>query len=307
MTASERPWESGIEPTAEEAAELIARQFPEIDARVTRIGRGWDNTAFVTADDIVFRFPRRAETARLMETEVAVLPALAGHLPLAVPDPRWVGAPDVAFPFLFAGYRRLPGRPASEARLDADARLRAAPVLGAFLAALHRIPPPADVPGDVLHRRDFRARMPLMIKRLEVLRTHGIIERAAPWLALFADLSDAEPPGRDTLVHGDLYARHILIEDDVLTGVIDWGDVHAGDAAMDLMMVYGFLPAQARPAFFESYGAVAPDVLRTARLRAAFHAVSVTWYGREQGVKDLLEEGRSALAFVLEDGPAGPG
>jgi hypothetical protein len=42
-------------------------------------------------------------------------------------------------------------------------------------------------------------------------------------------------------------------------------------------------------------------VLRTARLRAAFHAVSVTWYGLELNAQDLMHEGRAALRFVLED------
>ena len=37
-------------------------------------------------------------------------------------------------------------------------------------------------------------------------------------------------------VHGDLYSRHLLVDDAGRPcGVIDWGDCHVGDPAVDLM------------------------------------------------------------------------
>ena len=45
---------------------------------------------------------------------------------------------------------------------------------------------------------------------------------------------------------GDLYVRHLLLNELCeLTGVIDWGDVHLGDPAVDLMIAYSFLPLSA--------------------------------------------------------------
>ncbi|MFC6847283.1 phosphotransferase [Streptomyces caelestis] len=38
----------------------------------------------------------------------------------------------------------------------------------------------------------------------------------------------------EALVHGDLGPGHLLAQDGALTGVIDFGDAHIGDPAVDL-------------------------------------------------------------------------
>lgn len=40
--------------------------------------------------------------------------------------------------------------------------------------------------------------------------------------------------GPSVLLHGDLHPRPIFASDGVLTGIIDWGDVVAGDPVFDL-------------------------------------------------------------------------
>ena len=58
-----------------------------------------------------------------------------------------------------------------------------------------------------------------------------------------------------TLVHGDLYVRHLIVGDDArLLGIIDWGDLHLGDRASDLAIVFTVLPPAARAHFFATYG-----------------------------------------------------
>ena len=92
--SAERPWSAQTEPSVGQVAGAIARRYPALrTAHLRLLGRGWDNTAFLTEDDIVFRFPRRAAAAALLDTEAAVLPRLAGRLPVAVPDPQWRGEP----------------------------------------------------------------------------------------------------------------------------------------------------------------------------------------------------------------------
>jgi aminoglycoside phosphotransferase (APT) family kinase protein len=303
-TGSSRPWDGEVEITVEQAGRLIASQFPAIGLdSVSMLGSGWDNVAVLLNEEIVFRFPKKAAAVTLIETEARILPELAAHqLPLQIPVPEWIGEPSDAYPWPFIGYRRLPGRLGCQARLSVAARKRNAPILGEFLACLHAVRANAmDLPGDVLNRRDFVQRMPLMVERLEVLRSHGMVASPEPWLKLFGELEHIPPTSTDVVVHGDLYARHLLVNDhDRLTGIIDWGDVHRGDPAMDLMLMYGFLPGSARAEFEAAYGAVDESERRVARLRAAFHAVSISWYGLELPDPDLASEGRKALAFVLE-------
>jgi aminoglycoside phosphotransferase (APT) family kinase protein len=104
------------------------------------------------------------------------------------------------------------------------------------------------------------------------------------------------------VVHGDLYARHLLIDrHGRLCGVLDWGDVHAGDPAIDLSVMFSFLPPRSRAELESAYGPIDPRSRRMARLRAAFHAVSTTWFAQTVGDADLVRSGLDALRFVVED------
>ena len=134
-----------------------------------------------------------------------------------------------------------------------------------------------------------------------LLRERGRIGDPAPWLRLFEGELPGPPPA-PAVVHGDLYARHLLVDDlRRVSGVIDWGDLHAGDPAVDLSVAYGFLPPRARAAFLHAYGPVDVRTRRTARLRAAFHSAALAWFADSTGAAALLREGLAALGNVLEE------
>jgi aminoglycoside phosphotransferase (APT) family kinase protein len=289
--------------TAELALELIQEQFPALGAGgIQPFGSGWDNTAYLVDGAIVFRFPRKQSTVVLLERETRVLPHLVARLPLAVPDPRWVGRPAERFPWPFAGYPRLQGTTADRTGLSEAERMEAAASLGRFLAVLHSIPPAGlDLPGDEIGRTAFERRMPQLEDWLVRLRERDLIDDPAPWLRLFAGGFPA-PPSAPVLVHGDLYVRHLLVDGDRrVSAVIDWGDVHAGDPAVDLSVAYAFVPPRAREAFARAYGPIDERMRRTARLRAAFHSAALTWFADSTADAALLREGMAAMRNVLED------
>lgn len=296
-----QPWTAEREVTAELARSLVREQFPELGAAgIQPFGSGWDNTAYLVDGAVVFRFPRKASTVALLERETRVLPRLAGRLSLPVPVPGWIGRPTERFPWPFAGYRRLAGVTADAANLSEEERSAAAAPLGTFLAALHAVPAEGlDLPGDEIGRTAFARRMPELEARLAQLR--GRIGDPAPWLRLFAGGLPGPPPA-PAVVHGDLYARHLLVDEmRRVRGVIDWGDLHAGDPAVDLSLAYGFLPPRARDAFMRAYGPVDARSRRTARLRAAFHSAALAWFADSIQDAALLREGLAALRNVLEE------
>jgi aminoglycoside phosphotransferase (APT) family kinase protein len=281
-------WTPEREVTPDLALALIRRQFPALAASapsIARIGVGWDNVAYLVAGRFVFRFPQRRLGASLIETESRLLPAIAPRLPLSVPVPIFVGAPSDDYPWPFHGYERIAGRSACGAALGEAARARAAAPLGEFLRALHAFP--ADeaarlgAPGDLLGRADLPKRVRQTRERLAEARERGLggEDRSLDRIWEEAVAGDDGPPPA-ALVHGDLYARHLLVGDDgVLGGVIDWGDVHLGHRALDLSIAFAFLPPHARPAFFAAYGGL-PDaaLLRRARLQALFYGVTLLTY-----------------------------
>lgn len=297
------PWTAEREVTPELALSLVREQFPELGARRAEpFGSGWDNTAFLVDGERVFRFPRKASTASLLELESRVLPRLRGRLPLPVPDPRWIGRPTGRFPWPFAGYRRLAGVPADAAGLTEEERAAAAEPLGRFLAALHAIPAEGlELPPDLIGRTAFARRLHELVERLERLRERRVIDDPTPWLRMFEGELPTPPP-RPTVVHGDLYVRHLLVDDARrLAGVIDWGDLHAGDPGADLTIAYSFLPPRAREAFFRAYGPADERARRVGRLRAGFHSPALAWFADSIGDQVLLREALTSMRYVLEE------
>lgn len=105
------------------------------------------------------------------------------------------------------------------------------------------------------------------------------------------------------VVHGDLYARHLLKGDEgALCGVIDWGDLHLGDPALDLNVAYALLPPEDRAAFWSAYGDVDDATRARARFRALHYGVTLVWYGLDIGDEALIDVGALALSRALTGG-----
>lgn len=292
-------WDAERTLDCAQAQQLIQAQFPGRARSIRALGAGWDNTAFWVDEGWVVRFPRRQVAVPLLEREAQVLPALARQLPLPIPTPAWFGAPTAAFPWPWLGYRAVPGETACRVDLDADQRAGLAEPLGRFLAALHAVEPVPGLVGDVLERTDLVQRRPRLLAALAAAHAQGL----APAPDAFTDLIDqlhGPLPGRGRVVHGDLYARHLMVHDGALSGVIDWGDVHLGHPGLDLVPLWTVLPAAARPAFLAAYGPVDDETWRVSRLRALWSSAMLVSYGLDVGDDALVRAGRRGLRGVLQ-------
>ena len=306
---TQAPWTPERVVDADEARALIAAAGWDLELRsIEPLGQGFDNTAFVVDGAWVVRFPRRQVAAPLLLSEVALLPWLAPRVPLAVPVPCLVGQPSERFAWTFPGYRLLAGRTASAADLRDDRRLAAAPVVARFLAALHALPideaRARGATGDLFAKLDVVPRIARARRDLAAAEGRGLVDAAAldrlePVFAAAATV-DARRPA--ALVHGDLYAQHVLVDAaGAPTAVIDWGDVHVGDPALDLAFAWLFLPPAGRAAFRAAYGPIDDDTWRLARFRAVCHLAVDLVYAVEAGEPDLSREIGRALAWIPAD------
>jgi aminoglycoside phosphotransferase (APT) family kinase protein len=298
------PWAADVDVTAELARLLIDGQFPELAAApIQPLGEGWDNAAFLVGE-YVFRFPRRAVAAPLIAREIAILPMLGPHLPLAISAPHFAGEATGAYPWPFAGYRSFPGKPVSARRFDDAAYLRLGAELGTFLRALHSIDPaPAIAAGlaeDAIGRLDHTQRMSKLDGRFAALSAAGLVGETAPLLEFLHEIAP-QGPRRERLciVHGDLYAKHVFVNDGgSVCGVIDWGDIHFGDPAIDVSVAFELLPPQARSAFAQAYGSIDQRTRELAQYRAIYHAVLVAYYGYRIDDEETLRAGLTGLKYA---------
>jgi aminoglycoside phosphotransferase (APT) family kinase protein len=205
---------------------LLARQFPALAALpVSLEASGWDNVTFRLGDRLAVRMPRLAVAARLLGKEQQWLHRLAPALPLPVPTPVHAGEPGCGYPWAWSVVPWFTGRSAEHAPPDT----REAARFGAFLAALHR-PDPPGAP-----RNEWRG-IPLasladLPERLAVVGAQ--VAAAAPLVPRLAGLLAAgQATGRDvpeTLVHGDLHPKNLVVDAGRIAAVLDWGDLTLGD------------------------------------------------------------------------------
>ncbi|MHC4376153.1 MAG: phosphotransferase [Planctomycetota bacterium] len=293
----ESPWTSERDLTLEQALACVRQAHPELQAeRAEEFGSGWDNFAIkvdTPRGPFVFRFPRRAVALDFLEQETRLLPALAPRLSVPVPRPLgWVSAPEL-YAWPFAGYPLLEGTTADRARCDSAERLGLAAPLGRFLRELHGLDPREfRVAPDTIRRLDLRYRIGFTEERWPRFCDLGLAD-ASLLGRMVRELPDPDRwrAGARSVVHGDLYARHLLLDEHrQLCGVIDWGDVHAGDPAGDLALAATFLGAEARVSFFEEYGPVPAETWSVARFKGLIYLVALGLYGADIGDDDLMWE-----------------
>ncbi|SED13399.1 Predicted kinase, aminoglycoside phosphotransferase (APT) family [Streptomyces misionensis] len=259
---------SGTEITADLIRDLLRARHPDLAQRPLRLGaRGWDNQLWRLGDDLAVRLPwATADADTLLRKEHAWLPLLAPRLPLPVPVPRHLGEPSDRFPRPWLLTTWLPGTPADLA--PATRAQEAADALAAFLTALHE-PAPADAPagrdrGGSLADHDARVRGGLAHAAALGLLSDGT---ACAARALWADAVAAPAwPGPAVWLHGDLHAANVLTADGTFCGVIDFGDLCAGDPACDLAAAWTLLPDGAADRCLAAYRP-APDPATVRRAR----------------------------------------
>jgi len=291
-----------------DVARLIESHFPELSPLTLRVlGEDWDNVAWLVNEEFVFRLPRRQMGADCLAGEITVLPHLVGRLPIPFPELLFIGEPSDRFPWPYAGYRLLEGTPLDELQIDSAARQPLARALGEVLRILHSIPLDEvrgwGTQGDLLERMNVPKRIEGSRKLLAEAESQGALDDARRWESILADADRLQPQDRrQCLVHGDLYAKHLLVEPDEqghlsLSGIIDWGDVHLGEPSGDLAAAFSLFAAAHREELFSAYGPVDEQTAVLARLRALNHSLHcLLWCGDDEAFRF---ESRLALDHLL--------
>lgn len=280
---------------------LLADQFPELAGLPLEpvASPGTDNAIYRLGGDLAVRLPRIRWAAGQPALDERRLPGLAPLLPLPIPVPLATGAPGEGYPWHWSVVPWLEGETAyAEPIVDLA---RAATDLAAFVAALHRLDP-ADGPqpgtstfarGEPLARRDKGT-------RAAIASLGAAVDFEAVTAAWEAALGAPVWEGAPVWLHGDLDARNVLVQDDRLSGVIDFGCLSIGDPACDVAVVWKMLSAGTRDIFRT---ALAIDDATWARSRgwALSQALIALPYYTMETNPVLVVEARKWIAEVLAE------
>ncbi len=273
---SQHATDTAPEITAALVRDLLRDQHPDLADRPLRLGaRGWDNQLWRLGDDLAVRLPWATPSAdELLRKEHAWLPDLAPHLPLPVPVPQRLGEPSDRFPRPWTVTTWVPGTPADRAPVPPPRGRAAAGALAAFLTALHR-PAPAGAPAGRGRGGPLAEADGWFEEQLAEAAGLGLVASAEADAvrAVWADAVAAPAwDGPALWLHGDLHPANVLTADGALCGVVDFGDLCAGDPALDLAAPWILLPDDAAAdRFHAAYG---PAVDAATRRRCAAPAAS---------------------------------
>ena len=233
---------------------LLQNQAPHLLAQpLAVLPGGQDNHVVRIGDDLVARLPRHDAAVALIGNELRWLPEVTAGLPVAAPVPVLAGQPSDDFPRPWSVARWVEGETADVAPYDAAAMAQG---LVGLMRVLHR-PAATGAPANPWRAVPLRERVRLHAEVLADLRH----PRAGELVAELERLAAVPgPTGPKLWVHGDLHPGNLVVREGRLSGLIDWGDLHAGDRAVDLSAVWMVLPEE-----------------RHADVRAALAVDGATW------------------------------
>lgn len=260
---------------------LLRERHPDLaELSLRLVDGGWDNQLWRLGEELAVRLPRTPRAPDLLRKEYEWLPALAPRLPLPVPVPVRISEPSVRFPKPWTVAAWVPGEPADKTVISRTAD--AAGALAAFLRALHE-EAPAEAPGSPdrgvplkTHAAGFDASFE------ETAAAESLPSGAVDTLRGIWDDALAAPAweGPPLWLHGDLHPANVVVTDGTLTGVIDFGEVCAGDPATDLAAAWQLLPEGGAAHFFTEYARADEATVRRARGWALLIALALLSVGR---------------------------
>ena len=283
---------------AAQAAEAIpdASELP-----LEKVAEGWDSEVWRLGRAYAVRLPRRALAAPLMLHEQAVLPGVAERLAPTgprVPAPLVNGVGAEGYPWAWSVVPWIEGgRAMDESRA---ARGSWAPTLARALDALH-VDAPEEFPVNPFRGVPLATRADAVAERLRTVRDAGTLGAASVagletvWRAGLAAPAWDRPP---VWIHGDMHPGNLVTHEGALTGIIDFGDVTAGDPAYDLAIAWLAFDAPGRERFIAaSESRDDADIWIRARAWAA--AVTLVLLGHSDDNPDYFALGQDAAAEVV--------
>ena len=295
-----------MEITEDLIRDLLRDQHADLaDLSIRRVEGGWGNQMWRLGDGLAVRIQHMDSAPDHQLKERRWLPFLAPRLPLPIPVPVRHGEPSRRSAKTWTVMTWVPGVP-----LDYGAITRgehAAETLALFLRALHAPAPaeaPVDTTGHGAHPQDCSAGFHHFFSSLE---PDAIGPDAKDLHAVWEDAVAAsawdKPP---VWVHGDLHPANVVVQDGTLAGVVDFGDMFAGDPAADLAAAWVLLPAGMADRFFDSYAEADVATVRRARGLAVLKSLFLMLMGQNGdrglpgGKPGWGRLGRAALDRALE-------
>ena len=228
---------------------LIAEQFPEwASLPITPVKRsGWDNRTFRLGKAFSIRMPSEERYVPQVKKEQQWLSFIANSISTQIPQPVAHGRPNKDYPWEWSIYQWIEGDDIDPS-VDTNT-IDIALKISQFIRELHKVDAAnGPVPGPHNFYRGENLRVYDKDTRTYVKQLADKINADAI-LALWRQALNTEWASPPVWIHGDLEPSNLLVSDNKLVAVIDFGSCAVGDPACDLVIAWTFFNSESREAF----------------------------------------------------------
>lgn len=196
------------------------------------LGAGLDSVAYLVNEEYIFKKSKHKEASENMKKEISVLKYLEGKLPLETPKIELYDE-DASI----CGYKEIKGTiltPEIYSLMSIEEQEQLAKDIANFLIQLHSLPLPniENLELDVIddYRSDYKILKSMIYDKVPSNSIEYIEE-------LFGRILNDERITEYTrvLCHNDLSCNHIVIRNNRIVGIIDFGDVSITDRDKDFV------------------------------------------------------------------------
>lgn len=212
--------------------EIIESEFGLIVHDIIVLGQGLDSIAYLVNNEYIFKQSKHEEARINLKKEIRVLNYLKGKITLQIPDIEYYSEE-----YSVCGYKEINGdklSPGIYKNLSDDEKDMLAQDIALFLREMHSIPLPA-IDGLELHViDDYKSDYDTLRETIY----DKIPDKSKEYLDdLYKRILTDEQITEyvRALCHNDLSCNHIIIQNNKVIGIIDFGDVAITDRDKDFV------------------------------------------------------------------------
>ena len=212
--------------------EIIEKEFGLIISDIKVLDEGLDSVAYLVNNDYIFKMSKHQEAKDNLKKEIQVLNYIKGKVTLQVPEIEYYSEK-----YSVCGYKEIKGTiltPKIYKQLSGEEQDNLARDIALFLKELHSLPLPNinDLELNVLE--DYKSDYAELKDKIY----NKISEKIKTYLdSLFERIINDERITKYevALCHNDLSCNHIVMNNNKVVGIIDFGDVAITDRDKDFV------------------------------------------------------------------------
>ena len=212
--------------------EILEREFGLMVYDIFVLGQGLDSIAYLVNDEYIFKQSKHDEARINLKKEIQALNYLKGKVTLQIPNIEYYSEE-----YGVCGYREIKGEKLSSdiyKKMNDDEKDKLAQDIALFLGEMHSTPLPNIDELEVNVIDDYKSDY----DTLREIIYNKIPDSSKEYIDnLYKRIFDDERISQyvKALCHNDLSCNHIIIQNNKVVGIIDFGDVAITDRDKDFV------------------------------------------------------------------------